>query len=155
MRRDFRNIDIFSGSQNGPAPLNISNDAMWETAEHINVKPVYTSEDLKEMEHLDYAAGIPPYLRGPYSMMYTFRPWTIRQYAGFSTAESPTHSPAVTLHRYRRDCRWHSTFPHTEATTPTTNVLRVTSVKPEFLYAAWRIWSSCSTVFHLTRCRYQ
>ena len=39
------------------------------------------------MEHLDYAAGIPPYLRGPYSMMYTFRPWTIRQYAGFSTAE--------------------------------------------------------------------
>ena len=79
MRRDFRNIDIFSGSQNGPAPLNISNDAMWETAEHINVKPVYTSEDLKEMEHLDYAAGIPPYLRGPYSMMYTFRPWTIRQ----------------------------------------------------------------------------
>ena len=87
MRRDFRNIDIFSGSQNGPAPLNISNDAMWETAEHINVKPVYTSEDLKEMEHLDYAAGIPPYLRGPYSMMYTFRPWTIRQYAGFSTAE--------------------------------------------------------------------
>ena len=53
----------------------------------INVKPVYTKEDLEGMEHLNYVAGIPPYLRGPYSMMYTFRPWTIRQYAGFSTAE--------------------------------------------------------------------
>ena len=49
--------------------------------------PRYTKEDLEGMEHLNYAAGIPPYLRGPYSMMYTFRPWTIRQYAGFSTAE--------------------------------------------------------------------
>jgi methylmalonyl-CoA mutase len=59
----------------------------WKTPEHINVKPVYTKEDLEGMEHLNYVAGIPPYLRGPYSMMYTFRPWTIRQYAGFSTAE--------------------------------------------------------------------
>ena len=58
-----------------------------KTPEHINVKPVYTKEDLEGMEHLNYVAGIPPYLRGPYSMMYTFRPWTIRQYAGFSTAE--------------------------------------------------------------------
>ena len=59
----------------------------WKTPEQIQVKPVYTKEDLEGMEHLNYAAGIPPYLRGPYSMMYTFRPWTIRQYAGFSTAE--------------------------------------------------------------------
>ncbi len=86
MRKDFRNIDIFAGSQNIVAAPN-TESATWETAEHIIVKPIYTSEDLKEMEHLDYAAGIPPYLRGPYSMMYTFRPWTIRQYAGFSTAE--------------------------------------------------------------------
>ena len=65
-----------------------SNDNnLWVTPEQIKVKPVYSAEDLKEMEHLDYAAGIPPFLRGPYSMMYTFRPWTIRQYAGFSTAE--------------------------------------------------------------------
>ena len=61
--------------------------ANWKTPEQIQVKPVYTKEDLEGMEHLNYAAGIPPYLRGPYSMMYTFRPWTIRQYAGFSTAE--------------------------------------------------------------------
>ena len=53
--------------------------ANWKTPEQIQVKPVYTKEDLEGMEHLNYAAGIPPYLRGPYSMMYTFRPWTIRQ----------------------------------------------------------------------------
>src|SRR5690554_481015 len=59
----------------------------WLSAEGIQVKSAYTSEDLQEMEHLDYVAGIPPYLRGPYSTMYVIRPWTIRQYAGFSTAE--------------------------------------------------------------------
>ena len=63
------------------------NNNVWETPEQIKVKPLYTADDLKDMEHLDYAAGIPPFLRGPYSMMYVFRPWTIRQYAGFSTAE--------------------------------------------------------------------
>ena len=59
----------------------------WLPAEQIPIKPVYTKEDLLEMEHLNYAAGIPPYLRGPYSTMYVMQPWTIRQYAGFSTAE--------------------------------------------------------------------
>ena len=59
----------------------------WTTPELIPVKPVYTADDLKGMEHLDYVAGIPPFLRGPYSAMYPLRPWTIRQYAGFSTAE--------------------------------------------------------------------
>ncbi len=59
----------------------------WETPEKIAVKPVYTKADLEGMEHLHYAAGIPPFLRGPYSTMYVMRPWTIRQYAGFSTAE--------------------------------------------------------------------
>ena len=59
----------------------------WITAEKIPVKNVFTKDDLLEMEHLQYAAGIPPYLRGPYPSMYVMRPWTIRQYAGFSTAE--------------------------------------------------------------------
>ncbi len=58
----------------------------WETPEQITVKGVYTAEDLACMEHLNYAAGIAPFLRGPYSTMYVMRPWTIRQYAGFSTA---------------------------------------------------------------------
>ena len=59
----------------------------WKTAEQISVKNVYLKNDISGMEHLNYAAGIPPYLRGPYSTMYVTRPWTIRQYAGFSTAE--------------------------------------------------------------------
>ncbi len=56
------------------------------TPEQIPVKPVYSASDLENMEHLNYAAGIPPFLRGPYSTMYVMKPWTVRQYAGFSTA---------------------------------------------------------------------
>jgi len=59
----------------------------WLSPEHIAIKPWYTPEDLAGLEHLEYAAGLPPYLRGPYSTMYVTQPWTIRQYAGFSTAE--------------------------------------------------------------------
>lgn len=59
----------------------------FETPEEIEIKTSYSKEDLSEAEHLEFAAGIPPYLRGPYSTMYVSRPWTIRQYAGFSTAE--------------------------------------------------------------------
>ena len=90
MKPNFKNIDIYAGfqPQNGMEWQKENGiTADWKTPEHINVKPVYTKEDLEGMEHLNYVAGIPPYLRGPYSMMYTFRPWTIRQYAGFSTAE--------------------------------------------------------------------
>lgn len=63
----------------------IQND--WLTPENIHVKPAYGSSDLNGMEHLNYAAGIAPFLRGPYSTMYVMKPWTVRQYAGFSTAE--------------------------------------------------------------------
>lgn len=59
----------------------------WMTPEHIPVRSVYTKKDLGGMEHLNYAAGLPPFLRGPYSGMYAMLPWTVRQYAGFSTAE--------------------------------------------------------------------
>jgi len=64
---------------------NIEKD--WVTPERIPIKSVYTKEDLEGMEHLNYAAGLPPFLHGPYSGMYAMLPWTIRQYAGFSTAE--------------------------------------------------------------------
>ena len=57
------------------------------TMEHVDVKPLYTQADLEDLGHLGYVAGIPPYLRGPYPSMYVTRPWTVRQYAGFSTAE--------------------------------------------------------------------
>ena len=90
MRQTFNNIDIYAGIQakNGQQWQKDNNiTANWRTPEQIDIQPVYTKEDLEGMEHLDFAAGIPPFLRGPYSMMYPFRPWTIRQYAGFSTAE--------------------------------------------------------------------
>lgn len=60
---------------------------VWLTPEGIAVKSHYSPEDLNDLEHLHFVAGLPPYLRGPYSTMYVMRPWTIRQYAGFSTAE--------------------------------------------------------------------
>ena len=91
MRPDFSKIN------HRTAPKNTMGFEAWEkehhidfnrlTAEQIPCKPVYGKEDLEGMEHLNYAAGIAPYLRGPYSTMYVMRPWTIRQYAGFSTAE--------------------------------------------------------------------
>jgi len=62
-------------------------DQNFATAEGIDLKPFYSKEDIKDAGHLNFAAGISPYLRGPYSTMYVIRPWTIRQYAGFSTAE--------------------------------------------------------------------
>lgn len=85
MRKNFKNIDIFANTGN---TIGCNTECKtFDTAEQIKVKQVYTATDIENMEHLDYAAGLPPFLRGPYSMMYAFRPWTIRQYAGFSTAE--------------------------------------------------------------------
>ena len=60
---------------------------IWETLEGIDVKPLYTADDLEEISHLDSFPGLPPYLRGPRATMYAKRPWTVRQYSGFSTAE--------------------------------------------------------------------
>ncbi|MEO8233147.1 MAG: methylmalonyl-CoA mutase [Ignavibacteriota bacterium] len=62
-------------------------DFIWETMEQIPVKSLYTKDDLKDLDHVNYLSGLPPFLRGPYATMYVQRPWTIRQYAGFSTAE--------------------------------------------------------------------
>ncbi len=84
MKPDFRKIDI---KESKSAKTSKKEQQNWMTAEKIEVKPIYTAEDLQGMEHLNYAAGIAPFLRGPYSSMYVTRPWTIRQYAGFSTAE--------------------------------------------------------------------
>ncbi|MBQ0094191.1 MAG: methylmalonyl-CoA mutase [Bacteroidetes bacterium] len=90
MKPDFKNIDIKAAAPKEElcsCKTTGNADEIWKTPEQIEVKPVYTKEDLEGMEHLNYAAGIAPNLRGPYSTMYVMRPWTIRQYAGFSTAE--------------------------------------------------------------------
>ncbi|MFR9563377.1 MAG: methylmalonyl-CoA mutase [Rikenellaceae bacterium] len=88
MRATFKDIDFAAGAESGScATKKCGQVEPWITAEQIPVKGSYTVADLEGMEHLNYAAGIAPFLRGPYSTMYVMRPWTIRQYAGFSTAE--------------------------------------------------------------------
>ncbi|MDD7053762.1 MAG: methylmalonyl-CoA mutase, partial [Bacteroidales bacterium] len=85
MRPNFKNIDIANEAFNVEhKPLKLAEP--WKNAELLDIKPVYTRQDLEGLEHLDFVAGIPPFLGGPYSLMYPFRPWTVRQYAGFSTA---------------------------------------------------------------------
>ncbi len=84
MKPNFKEINIENFIASEVAP---EINGSWTTPEQIDVKPAYTKEDLQSMEHLNYAAGVAPFLRGPYSTMYVMRPWTIRQYAGFSTAE--------------------------------------------------------------------
>ncbi|PAE24333.1 methylmalonyl-CoA mutase [Bacillus sp. 7894-2] len=93
---DFKSLDIHKVKQSSKddwkrkaeEEINSSIDhLLFETNERIKIKPLYTNEDLKDMEHLNDKPGLPPYTRGPYSTMYVNRPWTVRQYAGFSTAE--------------------------------------------------------------------
>ncbi|AKQ46252.1 methylmalonyl-CoA mutase [Rufibacter radiotolerans] len=86
MKPDFTKIPFtFSGSSGQNKPK--AEAKTWRTAERLPLQNFYTKEDTQAFEHLDFAAGLPPYLRGPYSTMYVKNPWTIRQYAGFSTAE--------------------------------------------------------------------
>ena len=83
-RKDLQHIQIKSvaNTQKVTKP-----DAVFQTAEGIVLKPTYTEQDIEHVEHLDFGAGFAPNLRGPYATMYVRRPWTVRQYAGFSTAE--------------------------------------------------------------------
>ena len=69
-----------------PKAADPSTDRTWQTPEQIPVKPLYSAADLQGVQHLDTMPGVPPFLRGPYPTMYVLRPWTVRQYAGFSTA---------------------------------------------------------------------
>ena len=89
-RRDLQHIQLANSVSLSKEQKNSnreSDDAPFITAETIPLKKSYTKEDINDIEHLNFAAGIPPFLRGPYSTMYVLRPWTIRQYAGFSTAK--------------------------------------------------------------------
>lgn len=82
MRAKIENLVFKKNAENQPF-----GNEVWETAEKIRVPSGFSEEVYKSISHQGFAAGIPPYLRGPYSTMYVLRPWTIRQYAGFSTAE--------------------------------------------------------------------
>lgn len=80
---DFSKIPFNKGN----TERKIEKSKSWKTPENISIYNHYSEDQIKNLPHLDFVAGIPPYLRGPYSSMYAVRPWTIRQYAGFSTAE--------------------------------------------------------------------
>jgi methylmalonyl-CoA mutase len=84
MKPNFKNINIKSKAA---STTTATDDKAWISNKQIPIKNQYTVKDLEELEHLNYAAGLAPFLQGPYSAMYAMRPWTIRQYAGFSTAE--------------------------------------------------------------------
>ncbi|HMR65063.1 MAG TPA: methylmalonyl-CoA mutase, partial [Anaerolineae bacterium] len=85
---DFPSADEASWRKKAEAQAGMPlGELIWKTMEQIEVKPLYTEADLEGLEHLGYTAGLPPYLRGPYATMYVTQPWTVRQYAGFSTAE--------------------------------------------------------------------
>ena len=84
MRKDIQHLQIVK-REKGKGKSTDSNNFL--TAENIELKPIYTKEDIADLEHLGFGAGFTPNLRGPYATMYVRRPWTIRQYAGFSTAE--------------------------------------------------------------------
>lgn len=86
MKPDFSKINLFEKRET-TAELNGANTPVFKTAEGIAIKPRFTAEDIQRAEHIHFSAGIPPFLRGPYSTMYVMQPWTVRQYAGFSTAE--------------------------------------------------------------------
>jgi methylmalonyl-CoA mutase len=86
-RPDFSKVDYRSALNTTAAPTAAHSAESWMTPEHIEVPSYLNRAALAGYEHLHYAAGVPPYLRGPYSTMYSQRPWTVRQYAGFSTAE--------------------------------------------------------------------
>ncbi|PQJ33446.1 methylmalonyl-CoA mutase [Salinibacter sp. 10B] len=87
MRPDFSSIDYEPPNATEDQQAQHPSQDPWTTPEQIDVASAYGPDDMADLDHLDYAAGLPPFLRGPYSTMYNFRPWTIRQYAGFSTAE--------------------------------------------------------------------
>ena len=83
-RKDLQHIQIKSVEK---LENEIKAKAEFQTAEGIALKQTYTEQDIQQLEHLDFGAGFAPNLRGPYATMYVRRPWTVRQYAGFSTAE--------------------------------------------------------------------
>jgi methylmalonyl-CoA mutase len=84
-RKDFQELELKFDTLYGPKAQ--TNNTEYNTAENISLKQLYTKDDIAQLDHLNFTAGFPPYLRGPYTTMYVRKPWTIRQYAGFSTAE--------------------------------------------------------------------
>ena len=139
MRAKFSELTYDAGQQKSCcASKGCGQVEPWLTAEGIPVKGAYTAQDLEGMEHLNYAAGIAPFLRGPYSTMYVMRPWTIRQYAGFSTAEESNAFYRRNLAAGQKGLSVASTWQRTAVTTPTTRAWWATWARPACRSARWR-----------------
>ncbi|KDN54944.1 methylmalonyl-CoA mutase [Flavobacterium seoulense] len=104
IRKDLRHIQLDNQKSKATNSLEDSyakektNAKIFVTAEGIELKQNYSEKDIENLEHLDFAAGFPPYLRGPHTTMYVQKPWTIRQYSGFSTAEESNHFYRKNIH---------------------------------------------------------
>ena len=86
-RKNLQHITLVESQEPKAENNSVHSSENFLTAERIELKPTYSKSDIENLEHLDFAAGFAPNLRGPYATMFVRRPWTIRQYAGFSTAE--------------------------------------------------------------------
>ncbi len=126
---DFSNIAFNTSTSISPDSqkqdwqdvINQNNDRKFrETPEGLSLKRLYTEDDTKDLPLLDGYPGIPPYIRGPYATMYVNKPWTVRQYAGFSTAEASNAFYRRNLKADKKASQWLSTSLHTEAMTVTT-----------------------------------
>ncbi len=107
--------ELASKQMKGKSPDSLD----WMTPEGIRVKALYTAEDLDGIESVNTLPGLAPYVRGPMATMYAGRPWTIRQYAGFSTAKESNAFYRKALAAGQKGCRWPSTWPPTAAMIPT------------------------------------
>ena len=125
--------------------------APWATPEGIAVAPAYGPDALENLDVTDGLPGIAPYLRGPYPTMYASNPWTIRQYAGFSTAEASNAFYRRNLAAGRRGCRSPSTWPLTAATIPTIPASPATSAWPAWRSTPSSTCAPCSTASRWTR----
>jgi len=120
------------------APEGDLNKLDWETPEGLTVKPLYTKADTENLPYADTLPGFAPFLRGPQATMYAVKPWTIRQYAGFSTAQESNAFYRKALAAADRACRWPSTWLPTAAMTRTMPASSAMSARPAWPSIRWR-----------------
>lgn len=134
------------------APATASGTETWMTNEQIPVPPTYSESVYDDCLHLDFTAGVAPNLRGPYATMYVARPWTVRQYAGFSTAEESNAFYRRNLAPARRASPSPLTWRRTAVMTPTTPAWWVTWARPAWPWTPSWTWKSSSRAFRWTKC---
>lgn len=134
------------------APATASGTETWMTNEQIPVPPTYSESVYDDCLHLDFTAGVAPNLRGPYATMYVARPWTVRQYAGFSTAEESNAFYRRNLAAGQKGLSIAFDLATHRAMTPTTPAWWVTWARPAWPWTPSWTWKSSSRAFRWTKC---